>query len=121
MSKRPDWAYLWEMMNSARQAAEWTAPLTLDAFLKDELHRAAVERAMLIIGEAANRVSLEFKAQHPEVPWQRMVSLRNILVHAYHDLNGPKIWSIARNDAPALVAMLMPLVPTPPSGQEPLL
>ena len=38
---------------------------------------------MIHLGEAAARVSDEIKEAHPEIPWQEMVGMRNILTHEY--------------------------------------
>jgi len=37
-----------------------------------------------VIGEAAAGVGDEIRERHPEVPWARIVGLRNELAHAYH-------------------------------------
>jgi uncharacterized protein with HEPN domain len=52
-------------------------PSTLD----DEVVEAAVLRWLGVIGEAANRVSRQITDRHPDVPWRRIVNMRNLLVH----------------------------------------
>jgi len=53
----------------------------------DEKTRYAVERALTIIGEAGNKVSLEIKQNSPEIAWNEIKGLRNILVHEYGKVN----------------------------------
>lgn len=39
---------------------------------------------MIVIGEAVTGIGEDIRGGHPEVPWARIVGLRNELVHAYH-------------------------------------
>ena len=50
-------------------------------FEKDELIQNWVLRYLQIIGEAASKISKATQDQHPEVPWKKMVGMRNIIVH----------------------------------------
>lgn len=43
----------------------------------------AVVHNIMIIGEAANLLTKEFRDDHPEVPWRDIVDMRNVLVHGY--------------------------------------
>ena len=38
---------------------------------------AAVVRELEIIGEAAGKLSKNFKSEHPEIPWADIVGMRN--------------------------------------------
>jgi len=50
-------------------------------YMDDRKLQLAVERSLEIIGEAARRVSPVFRESHPEVPWRRIIGLRNVLAH----------------------------------------
>ncbi len=39
---------------------------------------------LIVIGEAVTGIGEDIRCGHPEVPWARIVGLRNELVHAYH-------------------------------------
>lgn len=61
----------------------------------------AVERALGIIGEAANQV----RKMHPDISissLHQIISLRNILIHAYDGVNNAIIWSVVINHLPIL-------------------
>ena len=73
--------------------------------------RNAVERNMEIIGEAENRVSEIFQKAHPEIPWRTIVGQRNILIHEYGEVKNERIWVVAKERIPELVALLRPLLP----------
>lgn len=53
-------------------------------------------------GEAANHLSPALIAEHPEVPWRRIIGLRHALVHQHFGVDLDAIWSIAVDDLPPL-------------------
>jgi len=73
--------------------------------------RYAVERQLLVIGEAANHISVQFRENHPEIPWQPMIGLRNILAHEYGEIKVDRIWNAATASVPELLKVLQPLIP----------
>ena len=56
--------------------------------------RGAVERHLEIIGEAANRVSPDFQANHPEIPWRRIIAQRHVIAHEYGEIKHELIWKV---------------------------
>ena len=72
-----------------------------------------------MIGEAASKLSKEFRAAHSEIPWERIISLRHRLVHDYLGIEIPKVWKIVREHVPSLIVALEPLMrpnDPPPEG-----
>lgn len=63
----------------------------------------ALARLLEIVGEAAGRVSPEYRAAHPELPWAAMSGLRNRLAHAYFDVDLDVLLDIVTNDLPPLI------------------
>ena len=74
----------------------------------------AVERAVEIIGEAARRVSEEFRSAHPEIPWRSMIAQRNVLAHEYGEIKHERMWLLVTEHLPALIRDLEKLVPPIP-------
>ena len=62
-----------------------------------------------MIGEAAGRLPAAFRERHQEVPWGRIVGLRNRVVHAYFDVDLELVWEIVRVELPELKARLLAL------------
>src|SRR5512146_3324872 len=60
-------------------------------------------RLLEIIGEAANSLSEEFRAQHPAIPWRDIIGLRVVLAHHYHQVDPGQVWAIAATEVPRLV------------------
>jgi uncharacterized protein with HEPN domain len=97
---------------------EHSKGVTLEKFQGDEVLQNALMHLLQIIGEAARKVSDEFKIVHPEVPWADIVGLRHRLVHEYFRIIPEKVWKAVERDVPALLPMLEPLVP-PPDDADP--
>jgi len=72
---------------------------------------------LLLIGEAANRLSEAFRGNHLRVPWREIVAMRNRLIHEYDKINWRLVWKTAREDVPFLLAELQGLLPED-SSQE---
>jgi len=64
-----------------------------------------------IIGEAAGRVSGATTTKFPNLPWKKMVSMRNIMIHEYEDVDLDIVWDTVQNDLPPLISLLEPLIP----------
>jgi len=105
-----DAAHLWDMREAARETVELTAGLSEEEFLESRTLRRATERTVEIIGEAARRVSSEFREAHPEIPWRNIVGLQNILAYEYGRIDHQALLHTARNDIPALIPLLDSLI-----------
>ena len=62
----------------------------------------AVVYNIMIIGEAANLLTKDFRERHPAVPWRDIVDMRNALVHGYITTNASLVWDTFTNDLPSL-------------------
>ncbi|MDI6770825.1 MAG: DUF86 domain-containing protein [Anaerolineales bacterium] len=109
-----DAGYLWDMLDSARAVQQFISGVRFQEFLGDRKLQLAIERCVEIIGEASRRVSQEFKQAHPEIPWKRILSQRNILAHEYGEIKQERMWQVATIHVPALIPQLESLVPPPP-------
>jgi len=65
-----------------------------NAFRKDELIQTWVLHHIQILGEAASRISDEFQEEHPDIPWFKIIGMRNILVHDYFHIDIDVVWSV---------------------------
>jgi len=75
-------------------------------FLSDVVIRSAIERQFEIFGEAARRLSQEFRDAHPEIPWRTIIAFRNNLIHAYDAVVPEKVWDgIGKALTPTLEAL----------------
>jgi uncharacterized protein with HEPN domain len=106
-----DAAYLWDMLQAAREVETMIGKRALDAFLDDRVLVRALERSVEIIGEAARRVSPSYIESHPEIPWRKIIGQRNILAHEYGQIDHELLYKTAVDDIPELIVLLEKLIP----------
>jgi uncharacterized protein with HEPN domain len=106
-----DNAYLFDILDAARLAQAYVLGKTQAEFLADTQCQDAVIRRLEIIGEATRRLSTETRRAMPEIAWEAMMGMRNILIHQYDDVDLNIIWDAIQIDLPPLIRVLEKLVP----------
>lgn len=66
----------------------------------------AVVKNIEIIGEAAYKITNDFKDTHPSTPWRQIIAMRHILVHGYYQVTASEIFNVVENDLPPLLNQL---------------
>ncbi len=62
------------------------------AFEQDELLQVWFLRNLQIIGEAARRLPEKVRHLAPDIPWHKMIGMRNVLVHGYFAIDLDVVW-----------------------------
>ena len=106
-----DPVYLLDIVLSARMLRSYLEGVVLDEFLRDTKLQDSVIRRLEIIGEAAGRISVQFREKHPKIPWSKMRGMRNLMIHHYDDVDLHIVWNTAQDNIPQLLELLDPLVP----------
>src|SRR5215471_9262465 len=109
-----DPAYLWDMLEAAREVQRFIAAVRLEEYLQDPMRQRAIKRTIEILGEAARNVSETFKAAHPEILWRSIIAQRHVLAHEYGRIDHTRIWTVATVHIPNLITQLEPLIPPLP-------
>ncbi len=92
------------------------------AFDADELVRTWIVHHLQIVGQACRGLSAEFMRQHPQIPWTRIIGMRNILVHHYFGIDSEAVWQVVEHELPGLQRALELIVAgefLPPSAGSP--
>ncbi len=89
-------------MLQASSAFAASAATALEAFEADRERQWLVERDVEIVSEASRRPPPELKSRHPEIPWQKVAGVGNVLRHDYESIAAAVMWKLARNDLDAL-------------------
>jgi uncharacterized protein with HEPN domain len=77
---------------------------------------SAILYQIAIIGEATKRLSADFRQQHPEISWQEIAGMRDVIVHEYDQIDLDIVWDVIQNKLSELLPLLEPLLP--PLGDE---
>ena len=102
--------YVADIVAAGEAILRYTNGVNFAAFVANDEKRAAVERQVFVIGEAAARLPDEWKQARPEVPWRKIIGVRNLLAHGYWAIDAEELWDIARNKVPESVAELRSLL-----------
>jgi len=94
--------YLTDIVEAADAIQRFLKNIEQNTFLQNELLQSAVLQKLMTIGEAASRLSKEFRDRHPEIEWEDIIGFRNIAVHAYFAVEWSIVWVAADQEAPEL-------------------
>ena len=83
---------------------------TQDNFEQNWIEQDAIIRNLEIIGEASIHISDDLKEHYPEVLWQEMRGLRNVVTHQYFGVELNEIWSTVVNDIPLLKNQIQKII-----------
>ena len=105
-----DRARIDHMLDAAKKALKLTQKRKRSDLDTDELLSLGLTRLFEIIGEAAAHVSDTVRAKHPDIPWSKMIGMRNRLIHGYDIIDADVIWQTVTEDLPLLVKSLEKIV-----------
>lgn len=103
MSRHRDEVYLAHMRDFAMTAGEISEGKNRAQLDTDKILRYALLHLVTILGEAASKVSSEFRITHKEIPWGSIIGTRNRLVHGYDVVDLDMLWETVEKDIPQLL------------------
>jgi len=86
------------------------------AFERDELLQTWFLQHLQIIGEAARALPDEVRALASDIPWPKIIGMRNVLVHGYFEIDTDIVWEAASRDVPSLKPAVERLLDTLEKG-----
>jgi uncharacterized protein with HEPN domain len=104
MPRREVTMLLQDMLDYGGRAEAHMGTMSKPEYRNDWLRRDAVERCLIVVGEALNQA----RQQRPELASritsaQRIVDFRNIVVHGYAMIEPEVVWDIVRVHLPVLL------------------
>jgi uncharacterized protein with HEPN domain len=105
-----DAAFLWDMLETAREALDYVARVRLETYLSDRMRQRALERTIEVLGEAASRVSDAGRRSLPGVDWRRIVGQRIVLAHRYTKVDHALLHKTTLESVPPLIEQLQALL-----------
>ena len=78
-----------------------------DKFTEKNLEYFGVVKLLEIVGEAAYKLTKEFRETHPATPWKVIIGMRHVLVHGYYQINRDDVLKTIRENLPVLRSQLV--------------
>jgi uncharacterized protein with HEPN domain len=97
MSKRDSKIILKDILSEIERINKFVKGINYETFVRDEMRYYAVIRCLEIIGEGVRQLPVDFKKEHSEIEWQKIVDLRNILTHQYFEIEPEIVWDVVKN------------------------
>lgn len=94
--------YLSDIQEAVTKILAFTKGYSYKSFSSDDKTIDAVIRNFEVIGEASKNIPRSLKDKHPEVDWQAIVGLRNIIAHEYFGVDLKIIWKTVKDRLPEL-------------------
>ena len=110
-----DSVYVGHMLDMSQKAIRLAQGKDRAEFDRDEALQLALAHIIQIIGEAARRVSPEFRDAYPQIPWRAIVGMRHKIVHDYMDVDEDIVWDTVKHELLPLVTQLEAVICT---GQQ---
>lgn len=98
------------MLEEAQVAVSFCKGMTFEEFCNDRKTTNATVRSIEVIGEAASKISKSFQEKYIEINWQDVISMRNVLVHAYFEIDYEIVWKTVQGDLPLLIEQLQSIL-----------
>lgn len=102
-SMSSDEIYLRHILEAIEKIERYTNGLTRNAFERSDLVIDGVIRELEIIGEAARNIGKAFQQDHSDIPFAKMIGMRNLLIHEYFGVNVDLVWKTVTEDLPVLM------------------
>lgn len=93
-----------------RGIGETVAGVSFDTFTTVYHMERTVERAIEVISEAARALPPELLAKHPQIEWQKIVAIGNLLRHEYYRVDPATMWDIATVRLPELEPVIIAML-----------
>jgi uncharacterized protein with HEPN domain len=85
---------------------EFAEGKTFEQIEADKMCYFAIVYQLVIIGEAANLLTKEFREARPQTPWREIVSMRNFIVHGYNVVDKTEVWTVIENNLSPLKSQI---------------
>jgi uncharacterized protein with HEPN domain len=105
--------YLYDIQEAASLAEKFSAGKTFEQYQQDQMLRLAVERVFAIVGEALlqlKRIDSPLAEQISDL--RSIIAFRNILVHAYAQIDDRIVWGVVQPKLPVLIHEVAALMET---------
>ncbi len=99
-----------DMLSAARKALAYTQGTTRETLPHVSMRLDAFLYEIVVLGEAARRLSSEIRTAHPAVPWREIIGMRSVITHGYDQIDDDELWQVVERDLPDLISKLVAIL-----------
>ena len=110
MLERDYTLYLQDIIDAIDAIGSYINGLDYEQFIENPMVVDAVLRRLEVIGEAAKAIPPEIRKKNPDIPWTKIVGLRNIVIHRYFGIDEENIWEIVTVNIVQLKQQIIELI-----------
>lgn len=101
--------YIEDIIAAVEKIEKYTAGMSKEDLIRNELVQDAVVRNLEVIGEAVKKIPDDVRSGYEDIPWRKIAGLRDILIHEYFGINMNIIWDVIENKLNPLKAAVVEL------------
>src|SRR5579883_672420 len=102
--------YLQDILTSCDKVLRYTQGMNFDEFVSDGRTFDAVILNLLIIGEAIKNIPQDVRDLNQQIEWRKIAGLRDILAHAYFQVENEIIWDVVQSKVQPLQEQIQKLL-----------
>lgn len=84
--------------------------VSVEDFVTDKKTHGAILRSFQIIGEAANNLDEDFIESNPDIEWEKVIGMRNFIIHEYFGVDLNIVWDTIKEDLPTFKENIKKLI-----------
>ncbi|MFB2977262.1 DUF86 domain-containing protein [Microseira sp. BLCC-F43] len=113
-----DWRLrIQDILECITEILQRTAGIEFEDFIANRTIVKAVLYDFGIIGEAARNIPSDIQSRYPQIPWRLMGDMRNVIFHAYFQVESEIVWRTIQNNLPLLASQLQEVLEREASGE----
>ena len=94
--------FLEDILDSITAIEKFSENMNKKELVSNRLKQSAIIREIEIIGEATKNIPENFRKIYPNVEWKKIAGLRDIIIHAYFEIDLDIVWKVIKKDFPEL-------------------
>lgn len=108
--KRDYKLFIKDIVEAMKAIERFVKGMGLEDLVEDDKTSSAVIRKFEIIGEATRNIPDWLREKYPQVPWKRMVGMRDRLIHGYFGIDYKLVWDAIKIELPKVKTELQKIL-----------